>query len=177
MRTVHINTWYKPEDGEELVRLHDHRIRAYSLQSRKLGVAPETTLEAHICLRQPIIRRGMVPEEVIGDVSNHRQYTDRGPDAAEMKWSASCRNDLRKADGLEVVPGAAFTLALDRVQIVHLQNRESIIDVPCASANDLDSTAAVDVVTAGVGDIDLRAVALLGCKRHRKLRSRRRGWR
>jgi hypothetical protein len=85
MRTVHINTWHKPKDGEELVRLHDHRVRAYSLQSRKLGVAPETTLEAHICLRQPIIRRRMVPEEVISDVFNRRQYTDRRPDAAELR--------------------------------------------------------------------------------------------
>jgi hypothetical protein len=74
-----------------------------------------------------------------------------------------------------MVPGTAFTLALDRVQVVRLQNRESVIYAPCRSSADLDPTAAVDVVTARVGDIDLRAVALLGCKRHRKRRSRRRG--
>jgi hypothetical protein len=34
-----------------------------------------------------------------------------------------------------VVPGAAFTLALDRVQVVRLRNRESVIDVPCRAGH------------------------------------------
>jgi hypothetical protein len=84
-RTTRIDLGYRPEGSQKLVRLHDHRVRAYSLQSRKLGVAPETALEAHICLGQPIIRRRMVPEEAISDVFNRRQYTDRRPDAAELR--------------------------------------------------------------------------------------------
>jgi hypothetical protein len=66
MRTVHINTWHKPKDGEELVRLHDHRIRVQGLQSRKLAVASKTTFEAHVCLGQPIVGSRVVPEASVG---------------------------------------------------------------------------------------------------------------
>jgi hypothetical protein len=38
-----------------------------------------------MCIGQPIIRRRMVPEEVISDVFNRRQYADRRPDAAELR--------------------------------------------------------------------------------------------
>jgi hypothetical protein len=64
-RTTRIDLGYRPEGSQELVRLHDHRVRTYSFQSRKLGVAPKTTLEAHVCLEQPIVGGRVVPEESV----------------------------------------------------------------------------------------------------------------
>jgi hypothetical protein len=65
-RTIHIDPGYRPKGGEELIRLHHHRIRVQGLQSRELAVASKTTLEAYICLGQPIVGGRVVPEESVG---------------------------------------------------------------------------------------------------------------